>query len=198
MTALSLRQLVAAVSDSLTGAGYTRGEPPSTPKLSRAELRLFEDPYGIVGVAGFERCSHLLEDWDEVQGRVANAIADRLGRDEPKAWDGYLVLLTPEVPPPDAERSVMKIQYDTSLLRKFVSTGASAKTIADIDRLLAPLLPIRVGVDRKSGGNLLDSVPDLLGSVGLEPSMGEAVIQAFVHEESVPVTVHRYMWPDED
>jgi hypothetical protein len=57
--------------------------------------RLFEDEYNVVGIAVFETCAELLQSWPDVQGSLVDVISQHIGREESKAWDGYLVLLSP-------------------------------------------------------------------------------------------------------
>lgn len=197
MSELTLRQLIAAATDVLQDGGYRRGAAGQASELLLADLRLFEDPFGVVAVAAYSMWSDLVQDWRKAQATVANTISESLGKNEPKAWEGYLVLLTPEVPPPDTEAEERKIQYDTSLLRKFVGTGASLETTADIERLLLPLLPMKVDAQRKMSESLLDQVPSLLELEGVERELGKKIVQAFLDQESLPEAVHTHLWNDE-
>ena len=86
--------LMAAASKMLSDGSYrqvTKGaEGWDTPTS-----RLFEDEYNVVGIAVFETCAELLQSWPDVQGSLVDVISQHISREESKAWDGYLVLLSP-------------------------------------------------------------------------------------------------------
>src|SRR4051812_13645121 len=94
LAGLTTTDLIAAVSKVLSDGHYrqvTRGGEG----WDTATSRLFEDEYNVVGVAVFETCGELLESWPDLQGSLVNVISQHIGREESKAWDGYLVLLSP-------------------------------------------------------------------------------------------------------
>jgi len=138
---LTQTDLIAASSSVLEAGGY---EPirDGFPEWSTISTRLFEDEYSVVGVAVFATCAELLSSWADLQGSLVDVISRNVGRSESKAWDGYLVLLTPGLAP-SGDVAIEEIRYDTSRLRKLVSTGEDLVSAGDVERLLRPLLPLR-------------------------------------------------------
>src|SRR4051812_17097065 len=92
---LTATQLLAAATDLLTVSGYSRADVTTEAVVPGAASRIFEDAYGIVAVHVFDTWSHLAEQWNVAQGQLVDVISEHLRRPEPKAWEGYLVLMTP-------------------------------------------------------------------------------------------------------
>src|SRR5579863_7941711 len=115
----------------------------------------------------------------------------RLGRPEPKAWEGYLLLFTTATVPPDERRDVTDLRYNTNRLRKLVATGDELETVADVHTALLPLLPLEVGSPASSGSGLLTRVPELLSAEGVDRRASAAVVDAFMRNESMMEALHR-------
>jgi len=60
-----------------------------------------------------------------------NVISENIGHAEWKAWDGYLVLLTPGLAPSE-EANIEAVRYDTTRLRKLVATGEDLRNPTDV------------------------------------------------------------------
>lgn len=199
MTQLSVRQIVAAVTEHLEEAGYARGKDMFAELGGPASLRLFEDALGVVAVAVFESWSTLVSDWKEVQAHVVGHISTRVGKSEPKAWEGYLLLMTPDIPPPETEMAARRIEYETSLMRKFVIAGDHLGTTKDVARFLAPLLPIPEHIDdRRMGASLLERIPQILREEGIQPKVSRAVVDAYLNQESIPQRIYDELEKDEN
>lgn len=142
-----------------------------------------EDPFGVVLVVAYETWSSLSDGWREAQAILVKLLTDKLNRGNPKAWEGYLVLLTPS--PSGAERAEDEIRYDTSRVRKLVGTGESIRFIDDLIDVLMPLLPLRSAeVEVLEGsGSVLERLPAMLAARGVARSVADAVVNAFTTDE---------------
>jgi hypothetical protein len=176
--ALTQTDLIAASSSVLEAGGY---QPirEGFPEWSTTTTRLFEDAYSVVGVAVFPTCAELLRSWADLQGSLVSVISHKVGRSEGKAWDGYLVLLTPGLAP-SGQVEIEDIRYDTSRLRKLVSTGEDLVTAGDVERLLRPLLPLRGQQGSLSPRSALDLLPNILAERGIDRQTTTALLQSFV------------------
>jgi hypothetical protein len=134
---LTTTNLLAAATKLLSNGGYTRAQTLTGPQWPAANAGVFEDSFGIVAVIIYETWRDLESTWSEAQAAFVELISKQFTSNDAKAWDGYLVLLTPAA----AEYSdVTKIRYDTTRVRKLVATGDELKTLADVGRVLLPLL----------------------------------------------------------
>ena len=61
--------------------------------------------------------------WLQAQAALVDLISAFFHRSDAKAWEGYLVLLTPSVLPHDAALEVTEIRRNTTHVRKLVATG---------------------------------------------------------------------------
>jgi hypothetical protein len=138
-----------------------------------------EDQFGVVLVVAYETWSSLSDGWREAQAILVKLLTDKLNRGNPKAWEGYLVLLTPS--PSGAERAEDEIRYDTSRVRKIVGTGESIRFIDDLLDVLMPLLPLNTTeVEVLEGsGSVLDRLPEMLAARGIARSVADTVVNAF-------------------
>ena len=174
---------------SLTG---TLQERTATPSTWTGTVRLFEDEYGIVALHFFDTWTQLSENWTLAQGLIVDLISEHLSRPEPKAWEGYLVLLT-TAPITAADRNnVVDIQYDTSRVRKLVVTGAELETLDDVRVALLPLLPLDVGTPATSQSGLLDQLPEMLAGEGVSAEAVRVVVDAFTENASMLDRLHQY------
>jgi hypothetical protein len=175
MTELTANEVLGAVSGRLTSAGFQVG-----PELALGvgeQLRCFEDDVSIVGVAQFRSWSTLRANWLDAQSILVDLLSDRLERSDPKAWEGYLVLLTLDQPLNSAE--VDEIRRDTTRLRKIVATGEDLTSLSQVDDALLPVLPLTGGVLRHDGGSILDRLPGLLAEKGIDHDLTMQVVEAF-------------------
>lgn len=178
---LTPSQLVAAATEELLSGGYReyRGSKAALNGLSR----IFEDSYGIVALHVYETWGALEQQWHEAQGRLVDLITANFARSEPKAWEGYLVLLTPAFS--DSPQRVGEIQRNTQRVRKLVATGGELRTLANLKGVLLPLLPLGIEDRRDAEPGLLDRLPDLLENHGIRREVTAVVAGAFQRNESI-------------
>jgi hypothetical protein len=184
---LTLSQMTAAAVEALQSGGYSIVADVTS---GAALVRVFEDPYGIVGVTGFETWRDLAGGWSDAQAEMTIFMARHLSRPDPKAWEGYLVLLTPQPTPLHHADEAASIRYDTSRLRKIVITGDQAAAISDVERRLAPVLPLQIGTRTEVGPTLLEQLPGLLEADGIDPQITRLVVDAFVSNQPIVERVH--------
>lgn len=173
---LTVTELIAAATSVLEAGGYSVRE--GFPDWGGKSTRLFEDEYNIVGVGVFATCNDLQQSWGRLQGTLVDTISARVGQNEGKAWDGYLVLLTPGFAPSE-DADLDSIRQDTKRLRKLVATGLDLQSSGDVDRTLRPLLPLRFDQITANNASVLDRLPDLLDSQGIDCRSTEALVDAF-------------------
>ncbi len=187
MTALTTTQLTVAATEVLIENGYQRvGPPRDWPRASR----LFEDEYGIVALHVYDTWQDLRDEWNIAQGQLVDLMSSRLGRPEPKSWEGYLVLLTVGNAPEAERRDVVDLRYNTNRLRKLVATGQELETVNDVQTALLPLLPLNIEPPSTSGAGLLARLPELLEEEGIDPVVTEAAVTSFLRNESIMEHLH--------
>lgn len=188
-TELTTTQLLRAASEILTDSGY--GEAPAREDLMQAfATRVFEDRYGIVAVCVFDSWEVLCQDWPVAQGQLAEAISETVLRSEPKAWEGYLVLMTPGGMPRVDRTLLNRLRADTNRVRKLVAAGEELGTLEDVRTFLLPLVPLTMGDSLPSVGDLLHALPELLLAQGVRTQVTETVLDAFGANESVFQRLH--------
>jgi hypothetical protein len=173
----------------LTANGYVEVSSPVESSTTPSP-RLYEDAYGIVAIYAFDTWYQLREQWHVAQGQLVDLISVSLRRAEPKAWEGYLVLLTPGRVPLEDATALNAIRGDISRVRKLVATGNDLVALDDVRTALLPLLPLSVDVPASGQAGLLDLLPDLLGHDGIPRNVTNAVIDAFTANESVLERLH--------
>jgi len=159
---------------------------------SAALSLLAEDLYGIVGLAIWESWDALKGGWPDAQGSLVDLLSERFARAEPKLWDAYLVLLCVLPAGPDNRSVVDRIRYDMSRIRKLVATGEDLATLKDIERVLLPLLPLRVGPVGDTTSAVIDSLPAILAGPDLPQGTVEAVVRAFKSQQPLLESVLNY------
>lgn len=175
--------LIAAAEAALVSGGYqsfdvTDVVAASPNSVARAT---FEDAFGVVAVHVFETTATLVAGWPDAQAALVEVMSRYLPAEEPKVWDGYLVLLTPDGAGLDDARSVRAIRYDTTRVRKLVAFGGELATTPDVHRALSSLLPLEAGDE---GVQLapLDLLPTILGARGIEAGLTDAVVRAYENQ----------------
>jgi hypothetical protein len=136
---LSTTTILRHAIDQLARAGYATATIDSDEALPERSA-LAEDPFGIALIAVYETWSDLAEKWLDAQGYLVRRITESLSSANPKAWDGYLLLLTPAYS--ESVRAEDEIRYDTTRVRKLVGTGDTVRALVDLDTVLLPLLPL--------------------------------------------------------
>lgn len=182
--------LIATASEVLLEGGYKQING-QFPDWGTPSSRLFEDEYGIVGVAIFETCKELLQTWPDVQAALVDVISRHVGSQESKSWDGYLVLLTPGLAP--SERDALEaVRYDTTRLRKLVATGDDLKLSTDVERVLRPLLPLRLERANIGQESALDLLPRLLAAQKVPERITTLLVDAFRQQSPMLELLHIY------
>jgi hypothetical protein len=184
---LTAEQIRAAAADVLTRAGYVRGS-----MASDLSTDLFEDARSVVSVSVYESWRHLVGDWSSAQGALVEVMSDRLSRLTPKAWEGYLVLLTPGAVPSSARRMVSDIRYDINRVRKIVATGDDLSTLADVSAALQPVLPLAVSSVPRGSAGILERLPELLTESEISPELTRKVVEAFLKNDSMVQAIYDF------
>lgn len=180
-------QLMAAASEVLLSEGYVRVAVNS--EWDTPSSRLFEDPYSVVGVAVFDSCDDLLERWPDLQGSLVDILSQHVGRSDPKAWDGYLVLMTPSLAPSQAE-ALEDLRYNIHRIRKLVATGDEVRSPSDVRLVLSSLLPLKVGEGELTSTSALDVLPRLLSERGIDAEVTRTLVAAFRNQEPLIERLH--------
>lgn len=186
---LTPTNLLAAARESLAAGGYQE----IFGKLSEWETstsRLFEDKYNVVAIVVFDTCEELLQAWPDLQGSLVDTISRYVGKEEPKSWDGYLVLLTPGLAP-SHDTEIEAVRYNTTRLRKLVATGDDLRSPTDIERVLRPLLPLGQEQARLSQKSALDLLPKLLADRGIPEQTTRLLVDAFREQSPLLERLHQ-------
>jgi len=186
---LTTTNLTAAATSCLLEHGYTQIEEKQLGSATEAG-RFYEDEFGIVLVAVYETWGDLSSGWQEAQATLVELISQHMSKVEPKAWDGYLVLLTP-APSTAGREAVDAIRYDTSRLRKLVADGEELRSLGSVEDALLPLLPLQPVLGPGSGQSALDLLPELLERHAIEPRVTEKLIEAFSDDQPLVEGLHQ-------
>jgi len=188
---LTATEILAAATEQFTAGGYRRVDGAKI-TWNFPNSRLFEDQFGLVGLAVFETWSRLVEEWADAQGALVELISKHMSRSDPKAWEGYLVLLTPGIRGTGGKEDWMSIRYNTRRIRKFVASGEDLKSISDVRATIAPLLPFQA-VDSTTGlnGSVLELLPDLLAEEhDISTELGRCIVRAFEDQKNMMQELH--------
>ena len=189
-SSITATSLLAEASTVLEQGGYKRIEPSVDLRWPVATTRLFEDPYSIVALLVYENWGELRDTWTDAQGSLTELISANVRRGEPKAWDGYLVVLTSASA--GAETSIVdQIRYDVTRVRKLVATADDLLELSDVRRILLPLLPLRSGLTVSVLPSAIDLIPELLAAKGTPERFGRAVAEAFRQQEPLVEALHK-------
>jgi hypothetical protein len=184
----TVTDLIASASQVLLANGYQQIIGRFS-EWETSTLRLFEDEYGIVGLAVFETCADLLRSWSEIQDKLVDVISRNVGKQEFKAWDGYLVLLTPSLAPSETD-AIELIRYDIRRVRKLVATGDDLVLATDVRRVLRPLLPLRLSLSNPEQISALDLLPKLLKKDSIAEAVTRRLIEAHKRQEPLLERLH--------
>lgn len=186
----SANELLRAARDVLLSCGYTElfsdeGEPTDG-------ARTFENAYNYVMVVAFETWRDLRGSWTSYQAIAAEAMTKRVKRDDPKAWDGYLVLLTTSPIPLEQGAVANDIRSDVSRLRKLLGTGEDIRNLSDVKKTLLPLLPMSpvAGFVGETSG--LDALARILERHGIPGGATEEIVKAFKAQEPLLPKLHEF------
>jgi hypothetical protein len=191
-TGLTATNLLAAAERALIDGGYQRVPESVLGTWSRDSVRVFEDPYCIAAVAVYETWNELSVGWIQLQEALVELISKFWSRSDAKAWDGYLVLLTPAAPASRLDADA--IRYNTSRVRKLLASGDEVRLLADVTRVLAPLLPLEPALG-PSEETALALLPRLLGQHGIDEDAVRALIAAFERRDLLVEALHARRHP---
>lgn len=189
---LTATDIVAAASACLQSGDYT---PVPESRLEQWQLpaaRVYEDHYSVVALLVYESWGELASNWTDAQAALVELISAHMTSDDPKSWEGYLVLLTPGVAPGEVHPSVADIRYDVSRVRKLVATGNELTQISDVERALLPLLPMQPPASARGDASVLSLLPSLLAGRDIDEGAVTAVIDAFIAQEPLVESLHKY------
>ena len=188
-TSVTLTALVAQAAETLEDAGFQTVDPAETGGWRASATRVYEDAYTIVCIAAYETWGHLSSRWLEDQATVVDLISKHFVHTEAKAWDGYLVLLTPSAVPESDRSTAISIQRDTLHLRKLVADGGELRTVGAVRQTLLPLLPIEEPYALEPR-NVLDALVPLLTRHGVDEESAKVAIAAFRSQRSIIAELH--------
>ena len=169
--------LIAAATSVLEDAGFEAVESSRVNQWRAIAARVYEDAYSIVCVAVYETWAELASGWTEDQGALVDLISKHFSRTEAKAWEGYLVLLTPSIVPASERMRTVEIRRNTLHLRKLLAAGEELQSLDDVGRTLLPLLPLEENAALEPR-NILDALPGLLARHGIDEEATKAALVA--------------------
>lgn len=191
-TVLSPAAILAEAARVLSSGSY-RVERGTESKLGLPSEKALvaEDKYCVVVVVVYDTWGELTSSWPTAQASAVRALSSQYTRLDRKAWDGYLVILTPALAA-DAEETVHAIRYDTSRIRKIVATGEDLESVADVGRALLPLLPLSTEeVEMTDSQSLLEELPGRLEEAGVDRDLAEIAVGAFKAHRPIVQELHR-------
>jgi hypothetical protein len=121
----------------------------------------------VLTTAGYRTVTDASSQWNSATSRLFE-----------ESWDGYLVLLTSAVAPSE-DTDIEAVRYNTTRVRKIVATGDELRTIADVERVLRPLLPLSDDATAMDNASALDVLPRLLSEQGIAEETTRALVDAF-------------------
>lgn len=177
----------------LGGADYAVVRELALERLRPERTLLAEDRYAVVLLVVCDTWAELEHGWPEAEASLDRLMSDRLTKSDPKAWEGYLALLTPEFVGPTADEMAETIRLDTSRIRKLVSTGDELQTISDVERTLLPLLPIDPSRIYAATSDVLSHLPRLLAERDVDRGAVEALVDAFSSSKPLLEQLRTYL-----
>ena len=191
-TPFTITTLIAAAAKILEDSGFRTVDPVSTGTWRATEARVFEDAYSVVCVSVYETWGALSSHWADDQANLVELISRHFARNEAKAWDGYLVLLTPSVVPATDRQEAIEIQRNTVHVRKLFAAGDELETVDAVRRTLLPLLPLDIQ-ETSRPSNVLHSLPPLLARHGVDHEASRIAIAAFLEQRPIIEAIHGFV-----
>lgn len=182
---LTTTQLLVAAQSALSEAGYETVSVDDTQAVPLDNARLLQNKYSVVMVVAFDTWESLVATWADYQNATVEAMSSYLSKSDSKAADGYLVLLTPSGVGSGDTSEANRIRADTSRLRKLLGTRDDLRTLSDVGKVMASLLPLSIDAGQKVEESGLDALPRLLQQHGIETTATKAVVDAF--KANVPI-----------
>jgi hypothetical protein len=182
----STQRLLDAIRAVLDGIETTRVHV-NLPRGSALDL-LYEDVHSVIGVVACNTVEELIEVWLAAQDDVTSIMSGVIPSTNSKAWDGYLVAATEQVPRDEQVAEVAAIRANTRRLRKLVMTGDDIGRDAirfrnGIRRCLAPLLPLEIQ-QQGPAADPISGLPSRVSVPGMTSQDVLVVIEAY--ETGVP------------
>ena len=191
-TPFTITTLIAAASEILEGSGFRTVNPSATGTWRATEARVYEDAYSVVCVAIYETWAALSAQWADDQANLVELISKHFARTEAKAWDGYLVLLTPSIVPATERQEAIDIQRNTVHVRKLFAAGDELETVHAVRRTLLPLLPLEIQETQRQS-NVLHTLPPLLARHGVDEESSRVALAAFLEQRPIIEAIHKLM-----
>ena len=186
---LTVTTLMAESAEVLEAAGFKAVDPSVVGVWRATAARLYEDAYSIVCVAVYETWADLSSHWTEDQAHLVDLISRHFARNDAKAWEGYLALLTPSVVPAAERLSAIDIQRNTLHVRKLFADGEDLQSLRGIRRTLLALLPLEEQHSLEPT-NVLDNLPPLLAAHGVDEEAAQVAIAAFREQRPIAAEIH--------
>lgn len=188
-TQFTVTTLMASASEILESAGLKVVNPSTVGTWRATEARIYEDAYSIACIAVYETWTDLWSSWADDQATLVGLISKHFSRTDAKAWDGYLVLLTPSIVPASARHNAVEIQRNTVHVRKLFGSADQLQTVDAVRRTLLPLLPLD-GEQMLQPRNVLDNLPAVLARHGVDEYASRVAITAFREQRSIIAELH--------
>lgn len=182
--------LLASATNILESGAYRRVQDARIQQWPAQNVRLFEDNYHLVALVVYDTWAKLLSTWSDAQAALVELMSNHMANSDPKAWDGYLVLLTTGVMSEEDRKKADEIRYNTTRVRKLVATGEELTTTGDVKRVLQSLLPLESGLQLDIEESILDVLPGLLTQIGLEEIYVKTIVKAFRDREPIIERLH--------
>jgi hypothetical protein len=190
---LTATEVIATATALLEQQHYRRVTLPPEAVVSAGDLRFFEDPYQIIALGVYDSWDKLRDSWASAQSTLIELISRYVGKGDPKAWEGYLVLLTPGLLPVASREEANQIRYNTARVRKLLATGEQLSTMEEVRRTLLPLLPLSAtGPTVEQASDALQLLPDILAERGIEKAAVLAVVDAFRGRKPLMERLHQW------
>lgn len=186
--------LLAIASDLLTSGKYHQIDEDREGRWKISNARLFEDNYGVVAVVVYETWHDLMLGWVDAQASLVEIISEYMTSTDAKAWEGYLVLLTPSPVSLGGQSDADQIRYNTNRVRKLLAAGDDMNSIEDVNRVLLPLLPpdpdLKMDI-QQTGLEMLPAILSKNDDIPEEPV--RVAIEAFNEQKSMVESLHDYL-----
>ena len=186
---LTVTTLMAGSAQVLEGAGFQAVDPSVVGVWRATAARLYEDAYSVVCVAIYETWADLSSHWTEDQAHLVDLISKHFARSDAKAWEGYLALLTPSIVPAAERLNAISIQRNTLHVRKLFADGEELRSLGAIRRTLLALLPLEEQ-HALEPANVLDNLPPLLASHGVDEEAARVAVAAFRDQRPIVAEIH--------
>ncbi len=167
------------------------------------EAMAFEDEYSLVAVWQYDTFDELKDSWLLAQDHVIRLLGSTLVNNDPKSWDGYLVLVTAD-PVPSGEAALLSaIRTDTRRLRKLVITGddvpaqiwGTLEVAPAVRRALAPVIDLTLP-ESLHQKDPLESIVERTGLTSQNAAMLDVLLRAYRHGQPLVETLYDSCLPD--